>query len=181
LRVRLGAFVAVVASLALAWPGQASAATWRHPKADAWLAQHARHVGALLSDAQIVYGEMQPCSSTNGPDPGSSLPCAGLSGDPGDWAMRTGLDCPKVTTDVRTLQSDGPIPLAQAQRWWSTALEDLTLGCHAIEQAQRAWLANSPVGEHTSASEPGDVAAAYMQTANMLLRRVSTTVSATRK
>jgi hypothetical protein len=172
------AFVASMASLALACPGQASAATSGHPKADEWLAENARDVGALLSDAQIVYGEMEPCSSTNGPDPGNSLPCEGLSGDPGDWAMRTGRDCPKVTADVNTLQRDAPIPLAQAQHWWSTALEDLTLGCRAIGLAQSAWVASSTGGRTAAVPETGNAAAAYMQAANTLLRRVDATVSA---
>ncbi len=92
--------------------------------------------------------------------------------------MRTGLDCSKVATDSRILQSDGPIPLAQAQRWWSTALHDLTVGCSAIGIAQKAWLARSSVGGNTTAvSEPGDSAAADMQTASLLLRTVDKTIS----
>ncbi len=136
-------------------------------------------MGALLSDVQIVYGELQACSGTDGPDPGSSAPCEGVSGNPGDWALSTSLDCSKVMIDVSPLRSVGPIPLAQAQPWWSSALQNLTLGCSAIGLAQKGWLADSASGGTTAVvTEPGDVAATDMETASALLRRVDRTVSA---
>ena len=118
-----------------------------------------------------------PAQVRTGRDPGSSAPCEGLSSDPGDWAMRTGLDSRRSRNGLEDPAVDA-IPLAQAQRWWSTALHDLTVGCSAIGIAQKAWLARSSVGGNTTAvSEPGDSAAADMQTASLLLRTVDKTIS----
>jgi hypothetical protein len=168
-----------MSSLTFAGFAQASAPRWAHPKAEAWLVKNAREVGALLSDFQVLYGEMQTCSSTDGPDEGSSQPCEGVSSDPGDWAMRTSQDCPRVIMDVRTVRSDGPIPLVQAENLLSTALHDLTLGCGAIALAQNAYLV-SPATEanNAAASDPADSAAADMQAASSLLHRVGNELNA---
>jgi hypothetical protein len=173
--------VAIVSMSSFTFAGFAHASTprWAHPKAEAWLVMNARDMGALLSDFQVVYGEMQTCSSTNGPDRGSSEPCEGVSSDPGDWAMRTSRDCPRVIMDVGTMQSDGPIPLVQAENLLSTALHELTLGCGAIALAQNAYLV-SPATEanNQAVSDPADSAAADVQAASTLLQRVDNALNA---
>jgi hypothetical protein len=168
-----------MSSFTFAVSAQASAPRWAHPKAEAWLVTNAQDVGALLSDFQVVYGEMQTCSGTDGPDPGSSEPCEGVSSDPGDWAMRTSQDCPRAIMDVGTVRSDGPIPLVQAENLMSTALHDLTLGCGAIALAQNAYLVSpSTEANNAAVSDPADSAAAEMETASTLLHRVGNALNA---
>ena len=144
----MGAVAASFASFVPVYSVQASSPKWAHQKAHNWEAKNTDDVDGVTAYETNVYAEMQEeCTGDKGP----GVKCESLTADPGAWSERIGADCSQVVVNVATVKTDGPIPLREAQRQWSTALSDLVKGCSAIRVARSAR-ASSSAGADTPRS-----------------------------
>jgi hypothetical protein len=162
--------VAIVPSLA-----EASSPRWAHPDAHGWSMDHSRDIQSLLEDAQLLLYEDTECNPVlNGPCPPTSRQIVQW---PTDF-LSTG--CDPLTAAISTVRADGPIPAAQAQRWWSRALADLANGCAAVVAATAAYNdQGSSSGPHGSTTSPATAATSDLHAASLLSSRVERYLNAT--
>ncbi len=173
----MGAVAASFSSFVPVSSVQASSPKWAHQRAHNWEAKNTNDVDGVTAYEENVYTEMQEeCTGDKGP----GVTCESLTADPGAWSERIGADCSQVVVNVATVKTDGPIPLREAQRQWSTALTDLVKGCSAITVAMSALASSSVGADDPAVYDPATAAVANMGAANTLLTRVSKEVAARR-
>jgi hypothetical protein len=148
----------VAASVTAGVPGPGSAAaggrgSWLHPKARAWHVTNQQDVQALVVAATAVLQSLRVyplgCSSTS--IGGTSCGISNI--DPRDWpGGLTNQKCSVLSAAVVKARSDPPIPSALAQRWWSSALDELTSACRVVDLAILA--SASSAGPDETSYEP---------------------------
>jgi hypothetical protein len=171
LKIALTAFVTLTVIGILPSVAGASSQQWAHPKAHEWSVHNSRDIQSVLVYARLMLYMDAECN------PVLNHPCAPTSRQILQWPtefLSTG--CDPLTAAVSSVRANGPIPAVQAQRWWSTALEDLDKGCAAIVAATAAYNDQTSTGVSSgsdrSIANPAATATSDIAAASLLYPRV---------
>jgi hypothetical protein len=140
-------------------PTQAAKVKWTHPKAHQWGIQNAPDFITATNDVADVIDSMRCDPYAYDCDPGTLTT---------DVPENTSIGaCPMLTAAIATVRSDGPIPAAQAQRWWATVMNEAVNGCDGLTKS-----INDSISDPNMAAEAGGQAVANFTAVNELVARV---------